>query len=157
MPHLKLEPFDDYFDKWVNLYKSKLSGSTKYNYQYTSKAIKSHFGNTPFQKVNRHDYQLFLNKFGSTKSPETVEKVHSHIRSCVQDAMEEEIVRHDFTRKSQLTWTVQSKKPIDKHLNFNESQVLLNTLYKKLDDGLAYYLINRGERKKFCVNGYTFQ
>lgn len=144
IPHLKLEPFDNYFDNWVKLYKSKLSGSTKYNYQYTLKAIKGYFGNTPLQKIKRHDYQAFLNEFGSTKSRETVEKVHSHIRACVQDAREEEIVRHDFTRKAKLTWTVQSKKPNEKHLNFNESQMLINTLFKNLDQGLIYYLILLG-------------
>ncbi|WP_188206948.1 site-specific integrase [Alkalibacillus aidingensis] len=135
---------DEYFEKWVELYKPNVAGSTKYNYKYTLNAIKAHFGDIPLQNLKRHDYQLFLNNFGATKSRETVEKVHSHIRACIQDAMEDEIIRHDFTRKAELTWTIKSKKPIEKHLNYNESQRLLNKLFTILDYGLEYYLILLG-------------
>ncbi|WP_209121139.1 hypothetical protein [Alkalihalobacillus sp. BA299] len=50
----------------------------------------------------RHDYHLFLNKFGTNKSLETVEKSNAHIRGCVQDAVEEHIISKDFTRKAVL-------------------------------------------------------
>jgi hypothetical protein len=47
---LKAVPLSDYFVNWVELYKSNLSGSTIYNYKYTSKAITEYFGSTDFKK-----------------------------------------------------------------------------------------------------------
>lgn len=144
VPHLKPAPIDEYFNKWVKLYKSNLSVTTQKHYEYTYKAIKAHFGSKPLQEIKRHDYQLFLNEYGSTRSKETVEKLNTHIRACVKDAVEEQIIHHDFTRKAVLTWTTPSKRPIDKHLNFKESKLLLQELLKKLDKGLSYSLLLLG-------------
>lgn len=144
VPHLKLAPIDEYFEKWVKLYKSNLCMTTLHNYQYTLKAIKAHFGSNPLQEIKRHDYQRFLNEFGSNKSKETVEKLNAHIRACVKDAIEEHIIYHDFTRKAVITWTTPSKKPIEKHLNFNESAVLLKEIWRRLNDGLSYSLLLLG-------------
>ncbi len=71
----------------------------KLHYDYTFRVIKDYFGGKPLQEIKRHDYQMFLNKFGSDKAKETVEKVNTHIRSCVQDAIEEQINQHDFKGK----------------------------------------------------------
>ncbi|ARK30089.1 site-specific integrase [Halalkalibacter krulwichiae] len=141
LPHLKPAPIDEYFENWVKLYKRNLSTTTLLHYDYTLKAIREHFGSKPLQEIRRHDYQLFLNEFGANKSRETVEKVNTHIRSMVQDALEEGIIHLDFTRKAVLTWTVPAKKPEDKHLNYVETKHLKNAVYKLLDQGLGYYLI----------------
>ncbi|MFS0824814.1 tyrosine-type recombinase/integrase [Bacillus sp. 1P02SD] len=152
VPHLVPIPIDEYFDNWVDLYKStSITHTTMLHYEYTSKAIKSYFGSKPLQQIKRHDYQAFLNDFGKNKSKETVEKVNSHIRACVQDAVEEQIIPHNFTRKAKLTWSTPQKKPEEKHLNFEESQALLKELYKRLDQGLGYYLILLG-----LVSGMRF-
>lgn len=58
----------------VKLYKVNVSEVTLNHYGYTAKAIKEFFGSKPLQKINRHDYQEFLNKFGDNKAEETVEK-----------------------------------------------------------------------------------
>lgn len=141
VPHLTPVPIDEYFVKWVKLYKSNLSVTTQRHYEYTSKAIKAYFGSKPIQEITRHDYQLFLNKYGSNKARETVEKLNTHIRACVKDAVEEQIIHHDFTRKAVLTWTVPSKKSIEKHLNFKESELLLKEIWNRLDKGLCYSLL----------------
>lgn len=141
VPHLKPVPIDEYFEKWVKLYKNNLSKTTLKHYEYTLKAIKSYFGNKPLQEIKRHDYQQFLNEFGSNKAKETVEKVNSHIRACVKDAIEEQILQHDFTRKAVLVWTVPAKKTTEKHLNFFESQLLIKEIRKRLNEGLSYSLL----------------
>ncbi|MBP1083474.1 tyrosine-type recombinase/integrase [Bacillus capparidis] len=137
-------PFDEYFEKWVALYKKQLKGPTKKHYEDTHKEIQKYFGNSPIQEIIRSDYQAFINKFGSTRAKETVEKLHGHIRSCVQDAIEDGVVHVDFTRKVKLYWTVQAKKASEKHLNFKESELLLKELYKHLSEGLGYYLLLLG-------------
>jgi integrase len=142
--HLHPVAIDKYFDNWVKLYKSHLSLTTQKHYEYTSKAIKSHFGSKPLQEIGRHDYQLFLNEYGTGRSKEAVEKLNTHIRSCVKDAVEEQIIHHDFTRKAVLTWTTPAKKNNEKHLDFKESQFLLKVISKRLDNGLIYSLLLLG-------------
>ncbi|WP_306821506.1 Arm DNA-binding domain-containing protein [Metabacillus litoralis] len=65
LPHLKQVAFDEYFEKWMKLYKSNLANTTKLHYDYTSRVIKAYFGGKPLQEIKRHDYQLFLNKLWS--------------------------------------------------------------------------------------------
>ncbi|OIK10236.1 tyrosine-type recombinase/integrase [Bacillus sp. MUM 13] len=146
IPHLKPVPIDEYFDNWVKLYKSNLSITTQLHYEYTSNAIKAHFGSKALQEIKRHDYQLFLNEFGSNKSKETVEKLNAHIRACVKDAVEEQIIHHDFTRKAVITWTTPNKKPTEKHLNFIESKILFKRILGELNrnKGLNYSLLLLG-------------
>lgn len=103
-----------------------------------------HISEQTLQEITRDDYQMFINEFDGDKAKETVEKVNSHIRTCVSDAVEEQIVHYDFTRKTVLTWTVPAKKSNEKHLSFNDSELLLNEVWKKLDKGLGYSLLLLG-------------
>ncbi|WP_244910492.1 phage integrase SAM-like domain-containing protein [Caldibacillus thermoamylovorans] len=128
LPHLTPVPIDDYFDKWVRLYKTNISVTTRKHYEYTYKAIKEYFGSKPLQEITRHDYQMFINQFGSSRSKETVEKVNTHIRACVKDAMDEQIIHRDFTRNAVITYTVPAKKSEEKHLNYKESEILLKDM-----------------------------
>lgn len=144
LPHLTPVPIDEYFDKWFKLYKTNISVTTRHHYQYTSRAIKDHFGSKPLQEITKHDYQMFINQFGSNKAKETVEKVNTHIRACVKDAVDEQIIHRDFTRKAVITWTVPAKKSEEKHLSYKDSQLLLNEIWKKLDKGLGYSLLLLG-------------
>lgn len=146
-PILKKTSFAEYFKKWINLYKEpKVSNTTLKHYQYSLKAVEDYFIDTPIQNIKKMDYQMFLNDFGSNKAKETVAKVNGHIKSCVKDAIDEQIIQVDFTRNSQVTWTVQAKKPIEKHLNYEESKKLLNSICNKINDnsGLGYYLLLLG-------------
>lgn len=144
LPHLTPVPIDDYFDKWVMLYKRNISDVTRKHYEYTSKAIKEYFGSKPLQEITRHDYQMFINDFGSGRAKETVEKVNSHIRACVKDAIDEQIIHRDFTRKAVITYTVPPKKSEEKHLNYKESETLLKEIWKNINKGLSYSLLLLG-------------
>src|SRR5690625_2856367 len=137
-------PLEEYFEGWVKLYKTNISNTTMKHYDYTLKAIKKYFEGKAIQDIKRSDYQLFINEYGATRAKETVEKVNSHIRSCVKDAMEDGIIHIDFTRKVELTYTTPSKKPKDKHLNYSESELLINELFNRLDQGLGYYILLLG-------------
>lgn len=141
VPHLKHTPIDDYFENWMRLYKNELSIATLKHYRYTLERIKEFFGSTPLQEITAYVYQDFLNNLGIDKSKETVEKVNGHIRACVKDAVDEQIIPRDFTRKAVLKFTIPAKKESEKHLNFNDSELLLKELLKKLKDGLDYYLL----------------
>lgn len=137
-------PFVNYFANWVDIYKNNISQSTRKHYKYTLAAISDYFNDTAIQSITRQDYQKFINHFGSTRAKETVEKLNTHCRACIQDAVEDRVIPFDITRKVQLTWTVKSKKPSDKHLNYNDSKRLFNYLYEHLNDGTGYYLLLLG-------------
>ncbi|WP_099157570.1 tyrosine-type recombinase/integrase [Virgibacillus ndiopensis] len=141
-PVIKKQPFDSYFKDWIELYKAPIvSPTTMKHYEYSLSAIIEYFSDTPIQNIKRHDYQKFLNWFGSNKAKETVAKVHGHIKSCVKDAIEEQLIQFDFTRKTTPTWTVPAKKSVEKHLNYEESRQLLQSIQRKAVEGLGYSLI----------------
>ncbi|MBY0123196.1 site-specific integrase [Bacillus sp. S/N-304-OC-R1] len=141
-PILKKIPFDEYFKNWIELYKApKISSTTLKHYEYSLGAVKNYFLDTPIQNIKRQDYQKFLNWFGTNRAKETVAKVHGHIKSCVKDAMEDQLIQIDFTRKAQPTWTIQAKKSEEKHLNYYESELLLKSIWKKIDEGIGYSLL----------------
>lgn len=141
-PVMKKIPFDEFFKNWIEIYKAPtISSTTLKHYEYSLNAVREYFLDKPIQNIKRHDYQKFLNWFGANKAKETVVKVHGHIKSCVKDAMEEQVIYVDFTRKTQPTWTVQAKKSIEKHLNYHESKLLLQSIWSKIDDGLGYSLL----------------
>ncbi|MCM3239606.1 site-specific integrase [Heyndrickxia oleronia] len=151
-PYLKPEPFDEYFDKWVNLYKNHLSTATLKHYRYTYDRIKEYFVTTHLQDISTQDYQMFLNQLGLNRSKETVEKVNGHIRACVRDAVDEYIIPRDFTRKAVLKYTVLPKKDNEKHLNFYDAKSLLKKLLINLNIDLGYYLLLLG-----LVTGLRFE
>ncbi|MEL3962370.1 site-specific integrase [Lysinibacillus endophyticus] len=138
-------PFDRHFEEWINIYKAPtISKVTLKHYLYSLKAVREYFSNTPIQNIKRDDYQKFLNWFGADKAKETVDKVHRHIRSCVKDAVEDQIIPIDFTRNTKTNWTTPPKKPQDKYLNYHDSIALLKLVLARLKGGLGYYLILLG-------------
>lgn len=141
-PVTKKIAFNQYFENWTEVYKKpKVTLVTLEHYKYSLTAIKEYFSDKPIQDIKRQDYQLFLNQLGQGKAKETVAKIHGHIKACVKDAMEDQIIPIDFTRRTELTWSVQAKKSAEKHLSFKESEMLLKSICSKLEDGLGYSLL----------------
>lgn len=150
-PELNPRPINEYFSNWIDLYKTNISERTLKHYKYSLQAIENFFGSIPLQDIKRSDYQAFINDFGATRSKETMEKLNSHVRACIKDAVEDGIIPFDFTRKVNLTWTTPAKKANEKHLDYDDSQRLLNELRNRLDDGIGYYLLLLG-----LVSGLRF-
>ena len=40
IPHLKLEPFDEYFENWINVYKQHVNKNTRERYKTSLETIK---------------------------------------------------------------------------------------------------------------------
>lgn len=141
----KDKPFAEYFEEWIELYKKSKHKNTYARYLISLSTVKEYFHNKPIQKINRSDYQKFLNEYAKGHSPETVRKLNTHIRASVQDAIEAGYISVDFTRKAQIHGTEEPKKASEKHINFDESVILYNTLFRKLDIRyLSNYLILLG-------------
>lgn len=149
---VKEKAFADYFNEWIELYKSSKHVNTHDRYLSSYNRVKEYFKDKPIQKITRADYQIFLNKYGIGKSKESVRKLNTHIRACVKDAMEEGYVALDFTRKVELNATNNAKKSEDKHLNYQDSVRLYNELFNRLSPSAStYHLILLG-----LVSGLRF-
>lgn len=133
--------FDEYFKSWVDVYRDDIGDITRSGYYITLGEISESFAGRYINEITKREYQEFLNDFGAEHAKETVRKLNTHIRACVQEAIEEGIIQFDFTRKAKLTGSVESKRPEEKHLNYVESQKLLNELYERKDKSNGYYLL----------------
>lgn len=142
-PHLKDEPFDEYFLSWLKTYKTDVTKNTLERYNVTYKAILKYFKGKPIQSITKRDYQAFLNDYSKGRAKASVRKLNTHIRACVRDAIDEGIISTDFTRKATISGNA-AKSASEKHLNYFESKRLLKEVYNRLDRGLVYYLILLG-------------
>jgi len=133
IPHLKPEPFDEYFRGWVADYKVDISTITLKRYKATLETIIIHFGDTPIQNITKRQYQRFLNEYGLLHARETTRKLNTHIRACIRTAIEENIIYKDFTKDVVLSGTAK-KRNEDKHLNYEESTLFLNKLFRITKD-----------------------
>lgn len=103
VPQLKPIPIADYFEDWLKLYKKNVGKNTYQRYLNTHKTLQEHFPGEPIQNITKRQYQAFLNKYGETRTKDTTRKLNTHIRACVKDAVDEGLIRTDFTRGAVLT------------------------------------------------------
>lgn len=141
----KDKSFAEYFKEWIDLYKKSKHKNTYSRYLRSLSTVENYFGDTPIQKIKRIDYQKFLNTYANGHAIATVRKLNIHVRSCVQDAIEAGYISIDFTRKAVIYGTEPTKKPSEKHIDYEESKKLYNALFEKLNPRyLSYYLILLG-------------
>ena len=141
VPNIKPIAFDEYFESWLNLYKKDIANNTLERYKNTLKTVREHFGGKPIQEVNKRLYQVFLNEYALTHAKASTRKLNTHIRACVKEAVDEGLIRVDFTRGVVVSGNVQPKRNEDKHLDFKESELLLKELHNNLDKSLTHYLL----------------
>lgn len=130
----------EYFDGWVKSYKSTVGKNTKSTYNNTSKTIKKVFEGKTLQSIDKRTYQDTLNTLGKKNTKETLKKFNGHIRACVQDAIDEGVIKIDFTRNVTIN-ALEGKKKSEKYLDYAEAQKLLKLIYSRLDRTMTYYLL----------------
>ena len=135
------EIFADYFKQWVKDYKSNRAIATRKRYDTTHTIIEKEFGKVKLQDITKRRYQRFLYKYGETHSHETVRKVNTHIRACVKEAVDEGLIRTDFTRGVEVIGKVDAKAENEKYLNFDDAQKLLRYLVDHRERSPLYYLL----------------
>lgn len=139
--HLKKILFDEYFESWLKVYKPNIGTNTRARYLVTLETIRGLFPGVYIQDINKRSYQSILNEYGKTRGLATSKKFNTHIRACVKEAVDEGIIRVDFTRGVKLTGA-KPKKTEEKHLNYFESKRLQKYLLRNLNqDSLMNYAI----------------
>lgn len=143
LPQMRKTPFAEYYLQWVELYKKDIADITKKRYQDTGETIVKYFGDKSIQDIKRPDYQAFLNDYGKTRAKETTRKVHVHCRACVLDAVEEGYALMDFTRKAVIAGHTDTKRPEEKHLDYEGSKLLMQRLREKMkhSTSLGYHFL----------------
>lgn len=118
-------PLAAYFGEWLEIYHSHQHRTTYERYQNTHMNLVKYFGDKPLQSISKREYQRFLNEYSKGKSRATVRKLNTHVRDCIQEAIDEGYIRVDFTRKADLKIGRLAKRSEEKHISFQDSERLL--------------------------------
>lgn len=122
-----------YFDQWMKLYKLDAVRPVTYQkYEMTHRQLVKLVPNLDLCDLSRLTYQQLLNDYASTHERQTVMDFHRHVKSALIDALEEDLIGRDPTRKVVIKGVQQRHHKI-KYLNQYEMQALLNVLV--LDEG----------------------
>ncbi|GKT04484.1 site-specific integrase [Furfurilactobacillus entadae] len=98
------QSFYDYFMEWYETYEeSKIAPATQQWYRNTQRIIKENFGRTKLVAIKRSGYQQFLNEFGATHSRESSMKVDTHVKMAIRSAMDDGLLKRDFTAHTSIT------------------------------------------------------
>jgi integrase len=85
-----------------------------------------------------------MNDYMKTRSTLTCEKTNGIIRSCVQDAIDDQIIYSDFTRKVKISGTSKRKKS-KKYLSISDFQKVIGYTNKhKSYNSITYYEVLTG-------------
>lgn len=101
----------DYFQQWMETFKKPaISPVTYVKYKNTHKHIQNYLGNMKLNNLTRQHYQSALNSFAKSHSKRTTSGFHKQIRAAILDALDENILTTDFTRKAIITGREKNKK-----------------------------------------------
>lgn len=131
----------EYFDDWMQLYKQNAVRMVTYRkYEMTHRQLIALAPDLYLKDLTRLTYQQLLNDYAKTHERQTVMDFHRHIKSALIDALEEDLLDRDPTRKA-IIKGVQQRQHKSKFLNQHEMQNLLNVL--SLDEGVNwdYFLL----------------
>ncbi|QEA31388.1 site-specific integrase [Secundilactobacillus malefermentans] len=125
-----------YFFQWMQLYKLDAVREVTYQkYEMTHKQLISLAPDLKMSELTRLTYQQLLNDYAETHERQTVMDFHRHLKSSLIDALEEDLIDRDPTRKAIIKGT-RHRQHKTKFLNQHEVQGLLNTLV--LDEGVNW-------------------
>lgn len=131
----------EYFDQWMQLYKQNAVRAVTYRkYEMTHRQLRTLAPDLYLSDLTRLTYQQLLNDYATNHERQTVMDFHRHVKSALIDALEEDLLDRDPTRKA-IIKGVQQRQHKAKFLNQHEMQSLLNVL--NLDEGVNwdYFLL----------------
>lgn len=118
--------FAEYFYQWMKTFKKPAIAPVTYiKYKNTYEHIKNYFGTIELAAISRQDYQAALNKFAKTHAKRTTAGFHKQMRAAVLDALEENFISTDFTRKAIIGGRDKEKNKA-MFLSYSEWKTLIN-------------------------------
>jgi integrase len=120
---------DQYFKIWIETYKEPVVAQATYTkYLNTLKQINNCFGEISLNQITATSYQQVLNVYAQTHSKLTVSCFHKQIHACLLDAVDEQLIKVDPSRKAIITGRQKEKKKV-KCLDYDEWQILVTATY----------------------------
>ena len=117
--------FGDYIQQWYETYKQNQSSiATQKRYKNVIKLVKNYFKKAKLSDINRVTYQNFINDFGKSHAKHTVQKANMIIRSCVRNAVYDDVIRKDFTHNVQITYDPKRTRKVE-YLSLEDIKKLL--------------------------------
>ncbi|MFW7383507.1 tyrosine-type recombinase/integrase [Vagococcus fluvialis] len=115
----------EYFQQWMETFKKPaISRVTYIKYENTLQHINYYFGNIKLSDLTRLSYQTTINRFAETHAKRTTSSFHKQIRAAILDAVDENLIENDFTRK--IITTGREKNSLkSKFLSYTEWQSLI--------------------------------
>lgn len=114
-----------YFQQWMETFKKPaISPVTYVKYQNTLNHIQNYFGDIPLNNVTRQKYQMVLNSFAKNHAKRTTAGFHKQIRASILDAIEENLISTDFTRKAIVTGREKNNHKVKFH-SYSEWKTLI--------------------------------
>lgn len=115
----------EYFQQWMETFKKPaISRVTYIKYENTLQHINYYFGNIKLSDLTRLSYQKTINRFAETHAKRTTSSFHKQIRAAILDAVDENLIENDFTRK--IITTGREKNSLkSKFLSYTEWQSLI--------------------------------
>ncbi len=136
----------DYWDKWIELYKSgKHSRITEARYKTIRKQLLAYWGESrELKSISKSDWQGFINEFGKKRAKDTVSKLNGYVRSMADSAVDDQIIYTNFTHNVVLTGN-EGQAGIIKYLQVKDLRKLVNYCLEFADyEHIAYYIIATG-------------
>ncbi len=136
----------DYWDKWIELYKSgKHSRITEARYKTIRKQLLAYWGESrELKSISKSDWQAFINEFGKKRAKDTVSKLNGYVRSMADSAVDDQIIYTNFTHNVVLTGN-EGQAGIIKYLQVKDLRKLVNYCLEFADyEHIAYYIIATG-------------
>lgn len=101
----------EYYLKWIQNYKKETVRKVTYEkYEMTGRWLQKLEPTIDISEFTRIYYQSLISTYSKNHAHSTVVDFHRQIRSCVLDALDDEIIRKDFTRRISLGGTSCIKK-----------------------------------------------
>ena len=118
----------DYFDEWVDIYKlGAVRDVTLKKYHMSSQWVHRLAPNLLLQDVTRQTYQKLINEYALCHERQTTMDFHHHIKGALLDALDDNLITKDPTRKVVIKGRKTRQKKLQ-YLNKVDVQKLVEQL-----------------------------
>lgn len=133
--------FVDYFDEWVETYKvGAVREVTLSKYYNTAKKLKEIVPTLKLHDLDRRTYQQIINEYAKTHEKQTTMDFHHQIKGAILDAVDENLIERNPTRKVTLKGKEPSEKKI-KYLSVDELKSLISTLDYSNEINMDWFIV----------------
>lgn len=85
----------------------------------------------PFESIStlsREKYQTLLNEYAKTHSKGTVKRLHTHLKACLQNALDDRVILIDPTAKAVISGAVEPKSKQDKYIHYEDLKRVMDII-----------------------------